>query len=356
MSRLDLYQDSGSFTAAHRNETMSKLAVILITKNQAWNVPRLVESVLHETAALPETEIMLVDSASTDRTVEVAQQYPIGIVRLHPGQRLTAGMGRYVGSKHTSGEYVLFLDGDMELGVGWLERAFRIMDAQPEIAVITGQVIDRPLDTPYEGMLVTPPSVNGDAPLSPLPYTGGAAMYRRSVLDEVGNFHPYVYSDEEPELCIRIRHRGYKIARIEYPIAYHYSRPTEAISTLFARRERNLYLGAGQNLRYNWGRNTFASYLRQRGYGCIPLVAILAGLLSFVWFLRTGQWYGIAAWVAALTLVIAADTYRKRSFYRALFSLTLRFMIMEGMIRGFFLPPLDVASTPVRLDVVQLSQ
>jgi glycosyltransferase involved in cell wall biosynthesis len=91
---------------------MTELSVVLISKNQEWNIARLVESVLKETDRLPAREIVLVDSASTDRTIEIAAQYPISVLRLCPKQRLTAAAGRYVGTKQTRGGLVLFLDGD----------------------------------------------------------------------------------------------------------------------------------------------------------------------------------------------------------------------------------------------------
>ena len=94
---------------------MTELSVVLISKNQEWNIARLVESVLRETDALPSREIVLVDSASTDRTTEIAARYPIAVLKLCPEQRLTAAAGRYVGYKRTTGDLVLFLDGDMEL-------------------------------------------------------------------------------------------------------------------------------------------------------------------------------------------------------------------------------------------------
>ena len=60
---------------------------------------------------------------------------------------------------------------------------------------------------------------------------GGAAMYRRSTLEEVGPFNPWMHSDGEPELCVRIRHAGYRILKLGHPIAYHYSDPDGIIST-----------------------------------------------------------------------------------------------------------------------------
>ena|SRR5713226_363525 len=94
---------------------MTELSVVLISKNQAWNISRLIESVLQATSSVPSKEIILVDSASTDETVERASRYPISILRLQPGQRLSPAIGRFVGYKQTQGEYVLFLDGDTEL-------------------------------------------------------------------------------------------------------------------------------------------------------------------------------------------------------------------------------------------------
>ena len=42
---------------------MTVLSVILISKNQAWNVSRLIESVARCTSALHDTQTILVDSA-----------------------------------------------------------------------------------------------------------------------------------------------------------------------------------------------------------------------------------------------------------------------------------------------------
>ena len=107
---------------------MAELSIVLISKNQAWNMSRLVESVLRNTTCVSSREIVLVDSASTDGTIEVASRYPIRILRLRPDQHLTPAAGRYIGYKHTSGELVLFLDGDMELCKGWLETGLQILE------------------------------------------------------------------------------------------------------------------------------------------------------------------------------------------------------------------------------------
>src|SRR2546426_902488 len=122
--------------------SMTKLSVVLISKNQAWNISRLIESVLHAASCVSSKEIILVDSASTDETVVVAGRYPINILRLQPGQRLSPAIGRYVGYNQTQGELVLFLDGDMELVPGWLERALNTVANTPRAGAVAGRVID----------------------------------------------------------------------------------------------------------------------------------------------------------------------------------------------------------------------
>jgi glycosyltransferase involved in cell wall biosynthesis len=330
------------------------VAVVLISKNQAWNIARLIESVLKEKEGNLPGEILLVDSASTDETTEIASRYPITVLKLWPGQRLTAAAGRHVGYQHTSSAYVLFLDGDMELCQGWLEKACQVMWNVSDVAVVTSRVIDlpkvaasnaKPLFLREEGTTVA----------KEVPYGGGAALYRRAVLEEVGTFNPYIYSDEEPDLCIRIRHAGYRVVQLECPIAYHYSDPDKALPTLVGRWKRRLYLGAGQNLRYHLGSELFWPYFRERGYGCIPALGLVAGLFSFVWSFASGQWLWFSFWLGLLFLIITVDAYRKRSLYRTAASLLERTLIVDGTIRGFFLQPLDPKSYSAKFDIVKMT-
>ncbi len=329
---------------------MHDMAVVLISKNQEWNIPRLIESVLKETVDQGLVEVILVDSASTDKTIEFAKPYPIQIVQLHADQRLTAAAGRYTGMRHTSAEFVLFLDGDMQLCPGWLDRAFTLMDTRPEVAVIAGQVIDVPKNSHVDMTAI--PDSGDDVAITLIRNTGGAAMYRRSVLDQVGAFNPYLYSDEEPELCIRIRHAGHQIVRIETPIVYHHTDPRGEIQTVIGRWRRNLYLGAGQNLRHHLSSDILWPYLRERGYGIIPGAGLLVGIISFVWALVSGKWLWFGAWVLFFVSTIALYAGRERSISRGIARILERLFIADGTLRGFLLRPQTQETSPIRFDRV----
>lgn len=332
--------------------TTSSLSIVVITKNQAWSIARLLESIRQHTAAFPDAEVVLVDSASTDETLDIARNYAIRIIRLAADQRLTAAAGRYVGYMHTSAEYVLFLDGDMELCEGWIDKAWKLMQEQPDVGVITGQVLEMPRSSPGNEKPDLDTNRFGNDAQDVL-HGGGAALYRRSALEQVGTFHPYVYSDEEPELCIRIRHAGWRVLCLEHPIAYHYSDPAENMGTLIARWRRNLYLGAGQNIRYHLGTEYFWPYLKERGFGLLPGLVLLLGLLSLAWSLISNQWLWFGVWAAALLIAIVGDSFRKRSLYLACASLLKRLLILHGMIKGFFLPPLRPESCPLRFESLE---
>lgn len=333
---------------------MTDLAVVMLSKNQAWNIDRLIESVLRNTAAVENRDIVLIDSASTDDTVHRAAQHPIRVLRLRPDQRLTAAAGRYLGYRETKGDLILFLDGDMELLEGWLEQALDVLEANPDIAVVSGRVIDQPKDTPLDHRLPVPLD-SGDAIMIDVPHGGGAALYRRAVLEEVGPFNPYIFSDEEPELCTRIRHRGYRVVWMTNPIAFHYTDPYGQITTLFSQRKRRLFLGMGQNIRRFVGTDLLVPYLKARPYVIPPAIGMLAGLGSLLLAFQTRKLAWPLRWAAAIFGVFAVDALRKRSLSQAAYSMLNRSLILEGSLRGFMDKPQPPESYPAHFDVIKPS-
>lgn len=329
------------------------LSVVLIAKNEEKNIARLIESVLARTANVTDKEILLVDSNSTDRTIEIASQYPIRIVRLLPGEniRFCAAAGRFIGTHQTSGDYVLFLDGDHELYEGWLQRAMTILENNADIGVVGGFRIDIPKDTPTDEQTFIPTGEDGT--YLEMVHGGPGALYRRSVLDEVGTFTPYLISDEEPELCLRIRHAGYRVVRTDYPVVYHRTDPEDTFPAMFARRKRNLYLGFGQNLRYHAKTGLLSQYIRERWYA-LPIVEVLIiGVISLIISLEIHRLIPFELWLVAVFLLLVAYTIHKRSLYRMAHSLLNRIFVLEGSIKGIWLHPLNPDDYLQHIEVVK---
>jgi len=335
---------------------MIELSIVLISKNQAWNIARLIESVLRATAPVATREIILVDSASTDETAELAGSYPITVLRLRPGP-LTPAAGRYIGYKRTQGEFVLFLDGDMELLEGWLEDALRAMRGAPQAGVMMScQVID--LLPPAAGEKTPPPEIMRTSAPREVSYAsfvaGGAALYRRSVLEQVGTFNPHLKSDEEPELCLRIRHAGYRVLLLDYPIVRHYSVAQETLAGLWGRRRRKFLMGVGQCVRYHMRSKLLWPYIRERGmWSLTAALWLTAGLAAFLSSLITRNFIWVGLWTLSLVPLIAGAARRKRSLRRGLLSLFHRLLMVEGLFRGLLMKPLPPESYPQNAELLQ---
>jgi glycosyltransferase involved in cell wall biosynthesis len=332
-------------------DAIRRLAVVLIARNQAWNIARLVDSVLRETSAIPGTRVVLVDSASDDRTVELAAAFPIGVLQLTDDQPLTPAAGRLVGYRHTQAEMVLFLDGDMELAPEWLDHALRLMDQEPDAAVVTGRLEEAPIDA--SGSAHDWQRTVGPVSACEIAYAAGAGLYRRRSLEQVANFNPYLNSDEEPELCIRFRHAGERVLQLNRTIACHYSKPADAFSTLLGRWRRGLYLGAGQAIRSNVGTPVLRTYVRERGYGIVPGLALVLAALSLVVDRTRGDSRWIRLWLFGGTAVLAGDAAHKRSMRRTAYSMLHRLVILDGTVRGFVPRPREPNDYPGRVTVIK---
>jgi len=82
---------------------MNRLSVVVVTKNEEKNLPRCLESVNWA------DEIVVVDSESTDRTLDIAKQFGANIYR--PEWR-GFGPAKRAGVRQAKGEWILSIDAD----------------------------------------------------------------------------------------------------------------------------------------------------------------------------------------------------------------------------------------------------
>lgn len=324
------------------------LSCVIIGKNAEKSIARLLDSVISRTPPQMTTEIIYVDSASTDRTVEIVSRYAVEVVQLSPQQPLCASAGRFVGTRYASGKYVAFLDSDMELFEGWLERSLEVLDGHPEIGVVSGVQVDGdPAAAPKQPDLSRSESRVACEYID-IRFAGSAAVFRREVFDQVGTWNPFIVSDEEPELCLRIRGAGYRIVELACPSVRHFGYSPPTLSALLARRRRLLFLGYGQVIRYHLRTGLLGVYLRERGWVVSPLLAALAAVVAGFVCVIFGNVVWLAGVLCAMALVAMLDMVRCRSLYKAIFHIFHRGLILEGTIRGLFLRPHPPSEYPCK--------
>lgn len=322
------------------------ISFVVIGKNAEWSIARLLDSVLKQAPVHLTSELIYVDSASTDRSVELVGQYPATIVQLSDSQPLCASAGRYMGAKYANGRYIVFLDSDMELLEGWLEQAVKVLDENPTIAVVSGIQLDGTSSLPAEEHQAAESEPDIQVGIKDVEFAGSAAVFRHEVLGAAGTWNPYIVSDEEPELCLRIRRAGYRIVELNRPSVRHFGYEAFTIAALMRRRKRRLFLGYGQVIRYHLVSRHLIQYLMERGWMLLPAfvgcAAIGMGVLSWI----SGNILWAAGFAGAMLVAFVLDAVRRRSFYGAMCHVVQRALILEGTIRGMLLHPYPPSEYP----------
>jgi glycosyltransferase involved in cell wall biosynthesis len=219
-----------------------RLSIVVISRNEEAAIARCLGSLVECLRAIPH-EIILVDSASSDATITIASGFPAKIFQITDTDVISPGAGRYVGSAHARGEFVLFIDGDMTLHAGWVERAIEKF-ADSTVGGVAGYISwIRPGEILEE-------LEKGKRPFGQAEFLGGAALYKRAALTRAGTYHPWLRGEEEREIGYRLRKAGFVLLRDNDVMVYHLAKPR----TLGERLEKaRYYTGVGQILRhYGW--------------------------------------------------------------------------------------------------------
>jgi glycosyltransferase involved in cell wall biosynthesis len=114
--------------------TPSLVSVVIPCYNHSHYLPTAIESVLQQSHK--EVEIVVVDDGSTDQTREVAQRYQQ--VKYVYQQNSGLSASRNTGIKHSSGQYLVFLDADDWLYPTALETNLRYLQQNPQLAFVSG--------------------------------------------------------------------------------------------------------------------------------------------------------------------------------------------------------------------------
>jgi GT2 family glycosyltransferase len=166
--------------------------------------------------------IVYVDSGSTDDSVNAAARLGAEVIALDMSVPFTAARARNAGARRlieiSNPQFIQFIDSDCTLADGWLANARAFLEAHPETAVVCGRRRERrPQATLYNGLC----DIEWDTPVGEAIACGGDALMRVDALNAAGFYNESLVAGEEPELCVRIRERSWKIWRIDAEMTAH---------------------------------------------------------------------------------------------------------------------------------------
>jgi cellulose synthase/poly-beta-1,6-N-acetylglucosamine synthase-like glycosyltransferase len=328
------------------------LSIIIIGRNEEQFIGQCIESALESCLAFPNAEVIFVDSASTDRSVEIASKYPIQIYQLHRGQKRSPSAGRFIGYQYAKGEYLFFVDGDSIVASGWATEGIRFLVAHAQYAGVAGVLEERYLNR--DGLATGGVKNLFEQDLSkefdPYRVLCGPAIYRRSAMAQVGTFNPYLPTGEEGEVGLRLRRAGWSLARLSCPMAL---KNTEDRKTFYEviRRLRTSFYDYGIVIRHA---SEYGGGI-QYAWDCTRFV--VTTLVGLVLFSATCLFalYAQALYLVpiALLAVIMITVVRKGGFKAALLSFAVRLVSSYCTLRSWLFTSFEpVTSYPT--DAIRL--
>jgi glycosyltransferase involved in cell wall biosynthesis len=200
---------------------MPKVSVIIPAYNAAPYLAESIESVLAQT--YKDYEILVVDDGSSDETASVAKKFEPAI-KLFCQANSGPASARNLAIKHSTGEYVAFLDSDDFWTPDTLTEQVKYLDGNPQVGLVYGEAIMFTQDGASRqdvGKIgyTTAPTLRkllfGN--FIPTP----TVMLRRACIEKVGvlKVSSKLAVAEDYEYWLRIA-RNFPIAGIARPLAY----------------------------------------------------------------------------------------------------------------------------------------
>ncbi len=232
----------------------SRVSVIIPCYNYGHLAADAIESVLFQT--YPVDEILFIDDASTDKSVEVARRYEPRIRVEVNSENLGIVENFKKAVQLTSGDYICFLGADNRFRSDYIENCKAILDRHPEVGVVYTHFAlfgnKASVEAARTDSLPHPHSPDifiRRFPENPVEdirrqnYIHGSSMYRRIAYEQAGGYQQGLLP-EDNSLFARILDKGWK-ARLwgEYALEYR-QHAKDQLNYLKGYEIENVYLRA----------------------------------------------------------------------------------------------------------------
>lgn len=210
------------------------VSVIIPNWNGAALLPACLDSLRAQTYR--RLEIIVVDNASTDDSAAlVRERYPeVRLIVLPENRGLTGGVN--AGIRAAQGEIIALLNNDAEAEPAWVEALVQALEAHPEAGSAASKMLlyDRRDVLNSAGDTYGLDGIPGnrgvwerdvgqyDADIEVFGACGGAAAYRRTMLEEIGLFDEELFMYcEDVDLAWRAQIAGYRCVFAPAARVYH---------------------------------------------------------------------------------------------------------------------------------------
>jgi glycosyltransferase involved in cell wall biosynthesis len=112
------------------------VSIVIRSYNEEEHIGRLLSGIAKQT--IDRTDVIIVDSGSTDATVDIASNYPVRILTV-PKEEFSFGRSLNIGCRAAKGDFIVLASAHIyPVYEDWLENLLRPFD-EPDVAVVYGK-------------------------------------------------------------------------------------------------------------------------------------------------------------------------------------------------------------------------
>lgn len=320
-------------------------SVVVIARNEEAVIANCLDSVVRAFNQRS-YELIFVDSASTDRTVEIARRFDARIVTIPPTGPLRPSVGRYIGYRYAKGKWILFLDGDSVLEASWVDVAERAFTSDDRLGGVSGERENA--QAAPDGTTIVAKRVYPELEYESAKQLDGPAAYRKDVFAISGGFNPFFYGTEEAELGARIRKAGFRLCRLRQTMTQHFIKHSgETVAELFRRLRRRYSIGDGQFVRHIYTyqlpvKEPFALISRYIQFFGL----LLTGIVAFMTAASQQRPSVFVAWIVLMLTVFVVFAIRARSLRKPAYYFLAWTITAPLIVRGLLMKPRTESEFP----------
>ncbi|MFH0894098.1 MAG: glycosyltransferase family 2 protein [Bacteroidota bacterium] len=193
------------------------ISVIIIGRNEEKNLSECVVSVKESlnNAAVDDAEIIYVDSASEDRSVEIAKASGVTSIFILNEKCINAAVARNVGKQNARYGILLFVDADMILKKGAVGT---LLNALEKNQLVTGWFTNQNKNQTGDGVVFHPFSNSYY-----LNTMGGFFMLRETTWSLVDGMRNYYRKKQDADFFLRLKRRNVTMYSVPEVLAVHRS-------------------------------------------------------------------------------------------------------------------------------------
>jgi rhamnosyltransferase len=210
------------------------VSIVIRACNEEKHIDRLLQGISQQTLKNP--EIILVDSGSSDHTLDIVSRYPVKVVQIQP-EEFTFGYSLNRGINHSQGDLVVIASAHVyPVYPDWLERILAPF-SDPQVALTYGKQRGNGLNRFSEGQIFQHWYPDVTQLHQPYPFCNNAnAAIRRSLWQDQ-HYDETLPGLEDLEWAHRIMARGYTISYVAEAEVIHVHEETPSMVFNRYRRE-----------------------------------------------------------------------------------------------------------------------